>query len=74
MSTTTYQVQGMTCGHCVGSVSREVGRLEGVTRVEIELVPDGVSTVTVTSAAPLETTQVALAVAEVGYELTGALS
>lgn len=74
MSTTTYQVQGMTCGHCVGSVSREVGRLEGVTGVEIELVPDGVSTVTVTSAAPLEATQVALAVAEAGYELTGALS
>ena len=74
MSTTTYQVQGMTCGHCVGSVSREVGRLEGVTGVDIELVPDGVSTVTVTSAAPLITTQVAAAVAEAGYELTGALS
>ena len=74
MSTTTYQVQGMTCGHCVGSVSREVGRLEGVTGVEIELVPDGVSTLTVSSAAPLETTQVAAAVAEAGYELTGALS
>ncbi len=74
MSTTTYQVQGMTCGHCVGSVSREVGRLEGVTGVDIELVPDGVSTVTVTSAAPLVTTQVAAAVAEAGYELTGALS
>ena len=74
MSTTTYQVQGMTCGHCVGSVSREVGRLEGVTGVDIELVPDGITTVTVTSAAPLETTQVAAAVAEAGYELTGALS
>ena len=74
MSTMTYLVQGMTCGHCVGSVSREVGRLEGVTGVDVELVPDGVSTVTVTSAAPLITTQVAAAVAEAGYELTGALS
>ena len=74
MSTMTYLVQGMTCGHCVGSVSREVGRLEGVTGVDVELVPDGVSTVTVTSAAPLITTQVADAVAEAGYELTGALS
>ncbi|CAL8978492.1 Copper chaperone CopZ [Cellulomonas sp. T2.31MG-18] len=74
MSTTTYLVQGMTCGHCVGSVSREVGRLAGVTGVDIELVPDGVTTVTVRSAAPLDTTRVAAAVAEAGYELTGALS
>ena len=74
MSTTTYLAQGMTCGHCVGSVSREVGRLEGVTGVDIELVPDGVTTVTVSSAAPLDTTRVAAAVAEAGYELTGALS
>lgn len=74
MTTTTYLVQGMTCGHCVGSVSREVSRLEGVSGVEIELVPDGITTVTVTSAAPLDATQVAGAVAEAGYELTGALS
>lgn len=71
MSATTYEVQGMTCGHCVGSVSREVGQLEGVTGVDVELVPDGVSLVRVTSAAPLETSQVAAAVAEAGYELTG---
>ena len=74
MSTTTYLVQGMTCGHCVGSVSREVGRLEGVSGVAIELVPDGLSTVTVSSAAPLDATRVAAAIAEAGYELTGALS
>ena len=48
MSTTTYLVQGMTCGHCVGSVSREVGRLAGVTGVDIELVPDGVTAVPAT--------------------------
>ena len=54
MSTRTYLVQGMTCGQCVGSVSREVARLEGVSGEDVELVPDGVSTVTISSAPPLD--------------------
>jgi copper chaperone CopZ len=34
MSTSTYTVRGMTCGHCVNSVSAEVGRVPGVTADE----------------------------------------
>lgn len=66
MTTTTYTVSGMTCDHCVNSVSSELGRLEGVTDVKVDL-PTGA--VTVTSDAPLETGQVAAAVDEAGYEL-----
>ncbi|WP_086575179.1 heavy-metal-associated domain-containing protein, partial [Streptomyces alboverticillatus] len=32
--TTVYKVTGMTCGHCEGSVSREVSAIPGVTSVK----------------------------------------
>jgi copper ion binding protein len=68
MTTSTYQVKGMTCGHCVGAVSGEIGKLDGVTGVEVDL---ATGAVTVTSAAPLERAAVAAAVDEAGYELVG---
>ena len=68
MTTSTYTVTGMTCGHCVSAVSEEVGTLPGVTGVEVDL-PTGA--VTVTSDAPLDDAAVAAAVEEAGYELAG---
>jgi copper ion binding protein len=68
VSTSTYTVVGMTCGHCVSAVSEEVGALPGVTDVAVDL-PTGA--VTVTSDAPLEDAAVAAAVEEAGYELAG---
>jgi copper ion binding protein len=68
MTTATYTVKGMTCGHCVNAVSGEVGALPGVDRVEVDL-PTGV--VTVTSEQPLDTGAVRAAVEEAGYELVG---
>lgn len=68
MTTTTYTVKGMTCGHCVNAVSTEVGKLPDVTNVEVDL---GNGAVTVTSTAPLDLSQVAAAVDEAGYELAG---
>jgi copper chaperone len=62
----TYTVSGMTCGHCVSSVTSEVSAIPGVAHVDVDL-PTGA--VTVTSAAPLAETAVAAAVAEAGYEL-----
>ena len=32
-----YVVEGMTCRHCVASVSEEVTEVSGVTRVEVDL-------------------------------------
>ncbi|NBE82893.1 heavy-metal-associated domain-containing protein [Micromonospora rubida] len=69
MVTTTYQVQGMTCGHCVSSVSAEVGGIEGVSDVQVELAS---GRVTVTSEGPLDTDTVRAAVDEAGYDLVGA--
>jgi copper chaperone len=37
MTTPTYTVTGMTCSHCVASVTEEVGELPGVTGVEVDL-------------------------------------
>lgn len=69
--TMTYGVTGMTCDHCVKAVAEEVSALDGVTSVQIDLVADGVTQVSVTSAEPLERGRVAEAVDEAGYELAG---
>ncbi|MCW2770657.1 MAG: hypothetical protein JWR27_2090 [Aeromicrobium sp.] len=70
-TTDTYRVTGMTCEHCVGAVTAEIGAVAGVTAVSVDLVAGGTSTVTVQSTAPLDTTTVAEAVDEAGYALAG---
>ncbi|MDR2565165.1 MAG: cation transporter [Bifidobacteriaceae bacterium] len=69
MTVTTYKVEGMTCEHCVKAVKEEVGALPGVTGVEVDLAPSATSTLSVTSAAPLDHAAVAAAVDEAGYQL-----
>ena len=66
MSTTTYTVTGMTCSHCVASVTEEVSELPGVTDVQVELES---GRVTVTADAPVGAEQVRAAVEEAGYAL-----
>lgn len=71
MATTTFKVTGMTCGHCVNAVTSELSGLGGVTAVTVDLVPDGVSLVTVTSDTPLPAGAVTEALDEAGgYLLT----
>jgi len=69
MTTTTYTVRGMTCGHCTAAVTEEIQEIDGVTDVTIELVEGGDSPVTVTSATELDRAAVVAAVDEAGYEL-----
>ncbi|MEU6326713.1 heavy-metal-associated domain-containing protein [Streptomyces sp. NPDC047049] len=66
--TTTYRVTGMTCGHCEGAVSSEIGELAGVSSVQAVA---AIGLVTVTSKAPLDEDAVRAAVDEAGYELAG---
>jgi copper chaperone CopZ len=68
MTTSTYWVSGMTCGHCVNAVSGEIGALPGVTAVEVDLTT---GVVTVTSEQPLDAAAVRAAVDEAGYALAG---
>jgi copper ion binding protein len=37
MSTLTFKVPGMTCGHCKAAVESEVGKVAGVTAVAVDL-------------------------------------
>lgn len=69
MTTNTYVVRGMTCGHCVSAVTEELLTIMGVTDVEIELVEGGDSTVNVTSTDALDIDRVKEAVVEAGYEV-----
>ena len=66
MSTQTFPVTGMTCGHCVSAVTSEVSALPGVTDVQVDLVADGTSTVSVTSNETLTDAAVAAALDEAG--------
>ncbi|MCW2829580.1 MAG: hypothetical protein JWP31_272 [Aeromicrobium sp.] len=71
MTTDTYRITGMTCGHCVAAVTDELTALDDVTSVTVDLVAGGTSTVTVESGAPLDPSAVAAAVDEAGYSLAG---
>ena len=62
-------VEGMTCEHCVMSVTEELTELDGVSGVAVQLVPGGRSEVTVTSDGPVTTEALRDAVAEAGYEV-----
>ena len=64
--TSTYTVTGMTCGHCVSSVTEEVQEIPGVENVEVVLES---GTVTVTSAEPVDRAAVEAAVEEAGYHV-----
>jgi copper chaperone len=63
---TTYLVSGMTCGHCVSSVQGEIGKIGGVSAVEVDLASGEVR---VTSDQPLDLNKVRSAVDEAGYAL-----
>jgi copper chaperone len=72
MTTTTYAVTGMTCEHCVKAVTSELGALDGVSAVTVDLVPGGDSQVTVASAGPLAADAVVAALDEAGgYQVSG---
>lgn len=66
MSTSTYTVVGMTCGHCVNSVTEEVTAVPGVTGVEVDLASGGM---TVRSDSGVDDAAVRAAVEEAGYQV-----
>ena len=65
-TTQTYTVTGMTCEHCVASVTEEVLEVSGVTDVAVDL---AAGSVLVTSDEPLADDAVRTAVEEAGYQL-----
>ena len=65
MSTTTYTVTGMTCGHCELSVKEEISEISGVT----DVTADHTTGAVIVTGEGFSADQVAAAVAEAGYEL-----
>jgi copper chaperone len=66
-----YIVTGMVCQHCVSAVTQELGAIEGVTDVQINL---ATGRVTVTSDGPLDGATVRAAIDEAGYEISAEIS
>ncbi len=64
MSSSQYQVTGMTCGHCEMSVREEVSALPGVEDIEVSA---KTGKLVVTSSQPIEDAAVIAAVDEAGY-------
>ena len=65
-TTSTYTVEGMTCGHCVGAVSQEISASPGVAEVDVDL---ATGRVTVSSDREMTHEEIAAAVVEAGYLL-----
>ena len=71
MVTTEYKVTGMSCEHCVNAVTSELRNLRAVSDVKVDLVPSGVSLVTITSNEPLADDAIGAALEEAGdYQVT----
>ncbi|MDO9495559.1 MAG: copper ion binding protein [Nocardioides sp.] len=64
--TTTYTVVGMTCAHCVASVTEEVSEIPGVEDVQVDLASGAVA---VTSHQPVSAEAVKAAVEDAGYQI-----
>lgn len=62
----TFQVTGMTCGHCVSAVQEEVGAIAGVTDVAVDRAS---GRVTVDSGREVTPAEMAAAIDEAGYQL-----
>ncbi|MBB6345866.1 heavy-metal-associated domain-containing protein [Nonomuraea muscovyensis] len=62
-----YSVSGMTCGHCVSSVSAEIGKVGGVSDVAVELSTGAVTV----SGAGFSDEEIRAAVERAGYQLSG---
>lgn len=72
MSTQTFLVDGMTCGHCVAAVTDELSDLVGDGSIDVVLGDGNPSTVTITDGTVLRVEQVVQALDEAGgYTLHG---
>lgn len=64
-----YLVEGMTCSHCVASVTEEVSAVDGVESVSVDLKAGGASRIMVVSSKLVPVDDVRAAVTEAGYSL-----
>lgn len=65
----SFEVAGMTCEHCVASVTEELSALGGVDAVSVDLHPGAASTVVVSASRALTQEEIRAAVEDAGYSL-----
>lgn len=65
--TTIVKATGLTCNHCAMSVREEIEEIQNVTGVEVEVVKDGESTVTISHTGDLDPAAVTAAIQEAGF-------
>lgn len=64
-----FEVAGMTCEHCVASITEELSALDGVEAVSVDLKPGAASTVVVDASRALSGAEIRAAVEDAGYTL-----
>lgn len=69
--TVELSINGMTCGHCVASVTEELSEGPGVLNVEVILNSGATSKATVVTNTELDDNALRDAVSEAGFELVG---
>ncbi|MRW89317.1 copper chaperone [Duganella sp. FT80W] len=62
------QVENMSCGHCVGAVTKAVQEIDAAAKVEIDLTTKSVKIDSATPLTPLKS-----AIADAGYPVTSAV-
>ena len=61
------QVENMSCGHCVGAVTKAVQAIDSTAKVDVDLATKTVKIDSATALAPLKS-----AIADAGYPVTAA--
>ena len=69
--TVELSINGMTCGHCVASVTEELSEVPGVLNVEVILNSGATSKATIVTNTELNDNALRDAVSEAGFELVG---
>lgn len=71
MTTVTYTVPAISCGHCTHTIETEVGELQGVQSVKAEV---DSKKVTITFDAPADEAKIKALLAEINYPAEGLLA
>lgn len=71
MTTVTYTVPAIHCGHCIHTIEMEVGELQGVQSVKAE---EASKKVVITFDAPADETRIKALLAEISYPAEGLIT
>lgn len=71
MTTVTYTVPAISCGHCTHTIETEVGELQGVQSVKAE---ETTKKVTITFDAPADEAKIKALLAEINYPAEGLIT